>query len=109
MFLKLLPSLVTQPMPRFWLRHMASLRTSEPPLPHPPPAAASEDIHKETVVEKLLEESARRLVSKEVDMNWDSSMAVIEKTEKHLPLRKPTEDELLKIRKALNPPPTEDC
>jgi hypothetical protein len=66
-------------------------------VPEHPPAVVERN--EETVAEELLKEAAKHL-SGEEDSNWESSMAVIRKTEQSVHQIKPTEEELLKIRKA---------
>jgi hypothetical protein len=107
MFIKSLPA-VRRLMPRFSIRQMSGMGlSSEPSTQLPKESGQSIDSTRweaseaEMVVDKVMEESVRRMTGGH-EFNWDSSMAVIKKTEEHLPLRKPTEKELLKIRKVLN-------
>jgi hypothetical protein len=94
MLLKLFPAGTRQSF-RFCLRHLHSVKPSAAVPEHPPAVERNE----ETVAEELLKEAAKHL-SGEEESNWESSMAVIRKTEQSVPQIKPTEEELLKIRKA---------
>jgi hypothetical protein len=96
-------------MPRFSVRQLSGVRLSSEMSSQPAKESGQsqgstrwDDSEEEQVVDKVMEESVRRLGGQE--LNWDSSMAVIKKTEQHLPSRKPTKEELLKIRKALKRP-----
>ena len=86
------------PASRLHLCRMSAATTGTT-VPSLPPSAADS----EALAAQLLEEAAGHLVGAnggDDDLNWDRSMAAIKRTEKYLPSKKGTAEEMLKIRKA---------
>ena len=97
MLLKLLPAVARQQSSRFCLIGWRNADMSS--SCH---AVTGEAAHKtaDQKAEQLLEEAARQLGSKDREVNWESSMAAIRRTEQLIPSEKPSPEQLLKIREA---------
>jgi len=97
MILKLLPTVARQPSSRFCL---IGWRTAD--MSSSCHAVPGEAGHKKAdqEAEQLLEEAARQLGSKDSEVNWESSMAAIRRTEQLIPSQKHSPEQLLKIREA---------